>query len=63
MSLFINVDHIKSVLLKDGKWYQVWDNSFVLDSYEFHHKNHIQFAGAASNLVCATGFSFKTAGE
>lgn len=67
MSLAIDVDKVKSVLLSDGQWYVVSKNSFTLDAYEFIWFSKFQdkkkdipcvmHAGGNSN-ISATGFSF-----
>ena len=45
MSLHIEIDDVIQVLLPDSKWYAVADNSFELDSYEFHHGAEGRFNG------------------
>ena len=35
MSLALDVDDVVQVLLTDGKWYPVANNSFELDAYEY----------------------------
>ncbi len=66
MSLAIEVDDVTDVLL--DQWYEVFDGSFALDSYEFIWGEHsdgkvnLMHAGGASG-VCATGFYFKTPSE
>ena len=68
MSLAIDVDKVKGVLLSDG-WYEVKDRSFVLDSYEYLwwpegadgakiEEPDVVHGGGQSG-VCATGFTFK----
>jgi hypothetical protein len=59
MSLRIDIDYVKSVLLADG-WHPVYKESFDIDSYEF-----IQEANSRPMLIhsgehstCAAGFSF-----
>lgn len=59
MSLNIDVDKVTEVLLADG-WHTVADGSFDLDSYEFHHGDHVLHGGGRSG-VCATGFTFRDA--
>lgn len=56
MSLYIDVDSVKSVLIA-GQWYDVDDLSFDLDSYEFHYENDLVHGGGQS-CVCAVGFRF-----
>jgi len=58
MSLYIEVDKITRVLLSDG-WYEVHNESFTLDSYEFGYGDEILHGGGQSR-VCATGFAFLT---
>jgi hypothetical protein len=57
MSLWIDVDDVRAVLLADGQWYEVAEKAgiaeFDLDSYEFHANGHALFNGG-------TGFWFIT---
>lgn len=59
MSLYIDVDKVTEVLLADG-WHAVEDGSFDLDSYEYHHGDHM-LHGGGNYGVCATGFTFRNA--
>lgn len=68
MSLAIDIDHVRAVLLA-GSWYEVADASFGLDSYEYlwhsspeaRRRGDFQTVhGGGNSGVCATGFSFKT---
>lgn len=64
MSLAINVNRVKEVLLADG-WHKVSLDSFGLDAYEYVDTeegqkpdvSNILHGGGQSN-VCATGFCF-----
>ena len=56
MSLAIQVDNVKKVLLADG-WHKVYKDSFDLDSYEFMNGKICLHYGGHSD-VCATGFWF-----
>jgi hypothetical protein len=56
MSLYIDVDKVTEVLLADG-WHTVADESFDLDSYEYHH-GELLLHGGGSGGICATGFTF-----
>ena len=60
MSLAINTDLVKAVLLADG-WHEVADNSFDLDSYEYLSgpgDGAPVVHGGGQSGVCATGFTF-----
>jgi hypothetical protein len=68
MSLAIDVDRVKAVLLADG-WHAVEHQSFTLDSYEYiwyssaaeKAKGDFQtMHGGGRDGLCATGFSFAT---
>jgi len=54
MSLYIEVDDVQAVLLPDG-WHKVKNNSFDLDSYEFHHGDYPRVLGGNIEGVCSTG--------
>lgn len=56
MSLGIQCDNVKRVLLADG-WHKVYKDSFGLDSYEFLWGERVMHAGGNSN-ISATGFVF-----
>lgn len=68
MSLQIDVDRVASVLIA-GEWYEVVDNSFGLDSYEFgvyypdesylSGKGFDCVHGGGNSGVCAIGFAFR----
>jgi hypothetical protein len=58
MSLAIQVDKVKRVLLADG-WHEVAEVSFDLDAYEYLHKDHILLGGGACDQIPHTGFIFK----
>ncbi len=64
MSLLIDVDKVHAVLLPDGKWHEVADESFELDSYEYVRASElkqgdvtsgVRLAGGQEELVPATG--------
>ena len=57
MSLAIQCDNVKRVLLSDG-WHTVYEDSFGLDSYEYLWGDKVMHGGGNSN-VCATGFVFQ----
>lgn len=60
MSLKIDLDKIRKVLLDDGKWYDV--HTFVLlDAYEFYDDagGEYSFLGGKEKLIPATGFKFE----
>ena len=56
MSLAINVDDVKYVLLADGVWYQVLPGTFGLDGYEFTYAGEPEPSGEQT-----VGFEFKDA--
>ena len=66
MSLAINIDKVRRVLLADG-WHTVKDDSFAMDAYEFlwypNEDTTIMDAqivhGGGQSGICATGFTFK----
>jgi hypothetical protein len=63
MSLAIEVDNVKSVLLADG-WHEVAPNSFQIDAYEFRDGDEVLLKGGAANGVISTGATWKgTGGE
>ncbi len=64
MSLAIDVDRVKEVLLPDGKWHEVAGDSFELDAYEFVRASEmtpgggeagVRLGGGTEKLVPATG--------
>ena len=57
MSLAIDVDKVRAVLLADG-WHEVAEKSFDLDSYEYSHGSETIHEGGQGG-VCSTGFRFK----
>ncbi len=71
MSLAINIDRVKAVLLQDGKWYDVQffkdgRSSFALDAYEYveHHptnadKDRMPLGGGTEPLIPATGATWE----
>ena len=68
MSLLIDVDQVTRVLIA-GRWWDVADNSFTLDAYEYVWRHRgvdraplVEHGGGESG-VCATGFRFKVAGD
>ena len=63
MSLAIDLDTIMSVLLPDGKWHDVQDCSFDLDSYEFMHGERTIAGGGTVQGVSSTGAKWKEKGE
>ena len=54
MSLNVDVDAVKAVLLADG-WHEVADNSFDIGAYEFFHNGRRIFAGGRKSGVSASG--------
>ena len=56
MSIAIQCDKVKSVLLSDG-WHVVHKNCFGIDTYEFLWNEQILLGGGSSG-VCASGFYF-----
>jgi hypothetical protein len=54
LSLHIEVDDVKFVLLADG-WHEVAGDSFDLDAYEFHHENKLLLKGGKVRGVPSTG--------
>ena len=57
MSLSIEVDKVRAVLLADG-WHEVAEKSFDLGSYEYSHGSETIHKGGQGG-VCPTGFRFK----
>ena len=55
MSLAIEIDDVRAVLLADG-WHTVLGDSFNLDSYEYHWGDDGMHGGGDSG-ICSTGFS------
>jgi hypothetical protein len=64
MSLAIDVDRVRAVLLDDG-WHEVDSASFTLDAYEYHYRDRMLVGGGRVEGVPSTGFSFtdQTGGE
>lgn len=77
MSLAIDVDKVKAVLLADG-WHEVQNDSFALDSYEYlwsgrhgwtvadayeHDREPMIMHGGGASDVCATGFTFQNGAD
>lgn len=58
MSLPIDVDKVRAVLLADG-WHKVEGGSFNLDSYEFFHGDR-RIHGGGEPGVCSVGFIFQS---
>lgn len=58
MSLFIDTNTIRAVLLGD-QWHDVKGGTFDVDSYEFQQDETLVHGGGRSD-VCATGFTFLT---
>lgn len=58
MSLYIDVDHVTEVLLADG-WHTVTNDSFDIDSYEYHHDENALLLGGNEPLIPARGFVFE----
>lgn len=63
MSLAIDVDRVREVLLADG-WHQVVNNSFEMDAYEYERSEErkpgggdagMRLGGGVEDLVPATG--------
>ena len=60
MSLWIDVATVVEVLLTDG-WHPVLDDSFNLDAYEFHEKEHALLTGGSLKpAVSSTGATWKS---
>lgn len=60
MSLYIDVDKVAEALLADG-WHAVTDGSFDLDSYEFHHGDHVwEPTRQAERITCDTQTGIET---
>ena len=57
MSLALDIDKVKAVLLADG-WHAVAGESFMLDSYEYTWGEEVVHGGGNSG-VCAIGFWFR----
>lgn len=55
MSLAIEVDDVAEILLTDGKWYRVKNQSFDIDAYEFLHNTEVLLGGGQQEGVPATG--------
>jgi hypothetical protein len=69
MSLAIDIDRVKKVLLPDGIWHDVADASFELDSYEyicgsedFSSYSRLRHGGGTDKLICATGAMWREHG-
>ncbi len=45
MSLAIDMDSVKEVLLPDGKWHRIADNSFEIDTYQYLRAKEAQPGG------------------
>jgi len=45
MSLAIDMDSVKEVLLPDGKWHQITDDSFEIDTYQYLRAKKAQPGG------------------
>ena len=63
MSIAINISHIIQVLLSDGCWHTVADDSFDVDAYEYaegplHGDRLWLLRGGQEPLIPARGFSF-----
>ncbi len=59
MSIAIQVDNVLAVLV-GGQWFEVADESFDLDSYEYLHGQDILHGGGQYG-ACANGCTFKPA--
>jgi len=59
MSLYIDIDNVTHMLLATG-WYEVTEDSFNLDAYEFHDLRELLVGGGTVDGVPATGFTFTT---
>jgi hypothetical protein len=57
MSLAIDVDRVREVLLADG-WHVVVNESFDIDAYEYLHADHMLLGGGDEPLLPARGFTF-----
>lgn len=55
MSLRIDVDKVRAVLLADG-WHDVRNDSFNLDAYDYIWSDHALHSGGLG--VCSIGFEF-----
>ena len=54
MSLYVEIDDVKFVLLADG-WHEVVDRSFEMDSYEFHHEKELRLGGGSDPRMSSVG--------
>ena len=61
MSLAIDVDEVRAVLLADG-WHDVKDESFEIDAYEFVRGDEPRLLGGQSDGVCSAGARWREAG-
>jgi hypothetical protein len=56
MSLNIEINKVARVLLTDGKWHRIEEDSFDLDAYEYCDGDELVFGGGQDKpLVPATG--------
>jgi hypothetical protein len=69
MSLAVDVDRIASVLLLDGRWYDIdkrddFVSSFTVDAYELvcGQQNGALVHASGDGGVCATGYAFRSGG-
>lgn len=59
MSLRIDVDDVEAVLIA-GRWYEVLNQSFDLDAYEFMEDRNLIFTGGDVDTLSSTGYYFIT---
>lgn len=55
MSLSIDVEKIKEVLLADRQWHQVADGSFEIDAYEFLRGSEFKPGVEEAGMLLKTG--------
>ena len=61
MSLAIDIDRVKQILLADGQWHRVADDSFEIDAYEYLRGKEIKpgggegFGGGQDDLISSVG--------
>lgn len=61
MSLNIEVDHVRQVLLNDG-WHHVNDSSFEIDTYEFRWEDETRLGGGQEPLLPMRGARWMESG-
>ena len=55
MSLSIDVDSVREVLLADGTWHQVVNDSFELDAYEYLRDKEFKPGGGSAGVRLGGG--------